>query len=58
MEIDPTANQPIKIVSVGDKLVGKSCAIQAFQCLHSVSLPLMPQSNVIPQYLTVHHARF
>lgn len=30
MEIDPTANLPIKIVTVGDKLVGKSCAIQAF----------------------------
>ena len=58
MEIDPTANLPIKIVTVGDKLVGKSCAIQAFQCYHSVSLPLMPRLNVIRPYLTVHHVRF
>ena len=30
MEIDPIANQPIKIVVVGDRLVGKTCAITKY----------------------------
>lgn len=30
MEIDPTASHPIKIVTVGDHLVGKSCAIATY----------------------------
>lgn len=43
MEIDPIAKTSIKIVAVGDKLVGKSCAITTYltynqAILHQVHL--------------------
>jgi len=37
MEIDPTANRAIKIVAVGDHLVGKSCAITTYDSYQLVS---------------------
>ena len=46
MEIDPTPIQSIKIVTVGDHLVGKSCAITTYHSFKSAILRLVHLSNV------------
>jgi len=56
MEIDPTANRAIKIVAVGDHLVGKSCAITTYDSYQLVSWPLILLSNDSQQYLTAQVA--
>ena len=50
MEIDPTASHLIKIVTVGDHLVGKSCAITTYLLFQIVSLHQVLHWNVNPQY--------
>jgi hypothetical protein len=57
MELDPTAKLPIKIVTVGDHLVGKSCAITTYQLANQVLLPLKLPSSANQQYSTVQIAK-
>jgi GTPase SAR1 family protein len=57
MEVDPIAKQAIKIVAVGDHLVGKSCAIERYACSNSASSPASHLYNATQLSSIVNHAR-